>query len=162
TRPPTRTSGPAIRSARAAPRSARSPAGRDATPATSTCARSSSWTNWRARSNSRRDRSPPEPQAREGTMSIDQTRQLFYAGPPTEATAAAAEEVRKQASDLAARLFLTELLCFAGDLERADKQLDLISSQDPKQGYGVALVRQLIRAEQARQQLFTEGRLPEF
>jgi type VI secretion system protein ImpE len=95
-------------------------------------------------------------------MSTDKSLPLFYAGRLTDAIAAAAEEVRKQPADVPARIFLTELLCFAGDFERADKQLDLVSQQDPKQAYGVALVRQLLRAEQARQQLFTDGRLPEF
>lgn len=95
-------------------------------------------------------------------MSTEQALQLFQAGKLTDAIASAAEVVRKQAKDVSARACLAELLCFAGDYERADKQFDLISEQDPTQGYGVALIRQLIRAEQARQDLFSSGRVPEF
>ena len=57
---------------------------------------------------------------------------------------------------------LAELFCFAGQWNRADGQLDVIGEQDPQAMPGVALFRQLLRAEQARQQFHTEGRLPEF
>jgi len=54
------------------------------------------------------------------------------------------------------------LLCFAGDWERADKQLDLLMHQDASLLPGVLLFRQLLRAAKAREQFFKEGRLPEF
>jgi type VI secretion system protein ImpE len=57
---------------------------------------------------------------------------------------------------------LSELLCFAGDLQRADKQLDTIMQQSPETAMQVTLRRQLVRAETARQQFFGQGRLPEF
>src|SRR5262249_44059097 len=60
------------------------------------------------------------------------------------------------------RVFLGELLCFAGDFERADKQLDALGQLVPEAALGVALFRQLVRGEQARQQFFSEGRVPEF
>jgi type VI secretion system protein ImpE len=87
---------------------------------------------------------------------------LYYAGRLQDALAAANEQVRRQPTDLSARGFLCEMLCFAGEFERADKQLEVISTQDPALGVGVAQFRQLIRAEQARQQFFAEGRPPEF
>jgi len=95
-------------------------------------------------------------------MSTAQALQHFQAGRLGDAIAAAGEAVRKQATDVEARGFLAELLCYTGDFERADKQLSLIGEQDPKQGYGVALMQQLLRAEQARQELYTSGRVPEF
>ena len=53
---------------------------------------------------------------------------------------------------------LAELLCFAGDFERADKQLDAIGAPGPADGRGrSALFRQLLRAEQARQQFSRRG-----
>src|SRR5262249_31933199 len=65
-------------------------------------------------------------------------------------------------TDRGIRGFLCELLCFSGDLERADRQLDALLHQDPEVMAGIGLFRQLIRAEQARQQFYTDGRLPEF
>src|SRR5205085_1286696 len=40
--------------------------------------------------------------------------------------------------------------------------LDAIAQLDPKTTVAVALFRQLVQAEQCRQQFYTEGRLPEF
>ena len=87
---------------------------------------------------------------------------LFHAGKLQEALAAALEEVRQHPTDSGRRLFLAELLCFSGELERADNHLDALGQQDPQTVAGVHAFRQLIRAEQARQEFFTEGRLPEF
>jgi type VI secretion system protein ImpE len=89
-------------------------------------------------------------------------KQLFEAGKLAEALAAAGDEIKKRPLDEACRWFLAELLCFAGELDRADKQLDLISTQDPKSIAGAALFRQLVRAELARQEFFRDGRVPEF
>jgi type VI secretion system protein ImpE len=86
----------------------------------------------------------------------------YQAGQLQEAITAATEEVRKSPTDTGKRGFLCELLCFAGDLERADRQLDALGHQDPQVMVGVGLFRHLIRAEQARQQFYAEGRLPEF
>jgi len=86
----------------------------------------------------------------------------YKAGNLPEAITQALEDVKKHPSDSGKRGFLCELLCFAGDLERADRQLDALGEQDPQTMTGVSLFRQLIRAEQARQQFFTEGRLPDF
>ena len=95
---------------------------------------------------------------RESSMTA---KQLFEAGKLAEAVAAAGDEVKKRPLDESCRWFLCELLCFAGDLDRADKQLDLISTQDPKAVAGAALFRQLVRAELARQEFFREGRVPD-
>jgi type VI secretion system protein ImpE len=88
--------------------------------------------------------------------------ELFRAGKLTEAVAAAADEVKKHPSDTARRLLLAELLCFTGDLERADKHLDAASGGDPQSMTWIIAFRQLIRAEQARQGFHSEGRLPSF
>ncbi|HEY8746370.1 MAG TPA: type VI secretion system accessory protein TagJ [Tepidisphaeraceae bacterium] len=86
----------------------------------------------------------------------------FQAGCLNDAISAAADQVRNKPGEIAHRWLLCELLCFAGDLERADKHLDLIGNQDPRAASTAALFRQLIRAETARQQFFTQGRVPEF
>ncbi len=88
--------------------------------------------------------------------------ELFAAGKLHEAVAALSQELRAHPLDSGQRCFLVELLCFTGDWERADKQLDTLGHQDPQTMPGVVLFRQLLRAAQARQQFFTEGRLPEF
>ena len=88
--------------------------------------------------------------------------ELYTAGQLTEAIDAMSEEVKGNPTDQTRRGFLAELLCVAGDLERADKQLDVLSKQDPQAAVGFGLLRQLVRAEQARQQFYSEGRVPEF
>lgn len=88
--------------------------------------------------------------------------ELFRSGQLQTAITAATAEVRQQPTNTAARGLLCELLCFARELERADAQLDALSYQDPALSVGVALFRQLIRAEQARQDFFASGRLPDF
>jgi type VI secretion system protein ImpE len=89
-------------------------------------------------------------------------RDLFQAGQLREALAAMIAETKQHPTDTGRRGFLCELLCFAGELERVDKHLDAIGTQDPEAMVGVSLFRQLVRAEQARQQFATDGRLPEF
>ncbi|MGH7074978.1 MAG: type VI secretion system accessory protein TagJ, partial [Stellaceae bacterium] len=71
-------------------------------------------------------------------------------------------EVRSRPNDSGARYILSQLLCIEGELERADKQLDIIAQQEANLAPAVVQLRQVIRAEQARQQFLTEGRLPEF
>jgi type VI secretion system protein ImpE len=94
-------------------------------------------------------------------MSVD-IQSLLQEDKLDEAIAAMNDAVRANPADVNRRANLVELLCYAGNLERADKLLDAISSLDPSTGIGVALFRQLVRAEQARQQFYTEGRMPEF
>ena len=88
--------------------------------------------------------------------------ELFTEGKLREAIPAALDEVKKAPMEPGLRWRLCELLCFAGELERADKQLEAVLSQFPKLATNAILFRQLIRAETARQQLWTDGRLPEF
>lgn len=94
-------------------------------------------------------------------MAVD-IKGLLDAGKLDEAIEAMNAEVRARPTDIDARASLVELLCYAGNLERADKLLDAISSLDPGTALGIALYRQLIRAEQARGQFYQDGRVPEF
>jgi type VI secretion system protein ImpE len=87
--------------------------------------------------------------------------ELFREGKLNAAVEAATADVKRRPTDIAARYTLCQLLCFTGDLERADTHLDAIASQDAQRAIVVAMTRQLIRAEQARRQFFDEGRLPE-
>jgi type VI secretion system protein ImpE len=59
-------------------------------------------------------------------------------------------------------MFLAELFCFTGDLERADTQLNVLFQPDSPDLMVVTLFRQLIRGETARREVFNQGRVPEF
>src|SRR5262245_19732948 len=83
-------------------------------------------------------------------------------GELNEAVAVMNAEVRQHPTDIDRRAILAQLLCFARNLERADSILDSITALDPGAAIGVSLFRQLVRGEQARQQFYAEGRLPEF
>jgi type VI secretion system protein ImpE len=87
--------------------------------------------------------------------------ELFKAGRLTDAIPAAVEAVRAKPTDVASRYLLAELLCFAGEYERADTHLDAVLAQRSDLQLNVSLFKQLIRADQARQQFFSEGRPPE-
>ena len=91
-----------------------------------------------------------------------QAKQLFEAGRLEGAIQSLQAGLRTHPLVEGNRSFLVELLCFAGQWERADQQLEVLSRQQPEAIYGVHLFRQLLRAAQAREQFFTEGRVPEF
>lgn len=87
--------------------------------------------------------------------------ELYSAGNLTAAIAAATEEVKKAPTDTDRRSFLAELLCVAGDLERADLQLDAIARTTTGASPGLPLFRQLVRAERSRVEFHSQGRMPE-
>ncbi len=87
----------------------------------------------------------------------------FYArGQLDAAIDAITQEVKKNPRDFDARGFLTELLCVKGELDRADAQLEALAKLDSAASPGLALYRQLIRAERTRQEVHRQGRAPEF
>jgi len=86
---------------------------------------------------------------------------LFQEGNLTGAIAAMNLQVKEKPADIAIRSQLAELLCVAGDLERAERQFEAIAQQDPKTALQVSSLRQLLRGSQARNQVFRDGRAPE-
>lgn len=86
----------------------------------------------------------------------------YEAGDLEGAIESALQAVKADPGNTAARYLLCEFLCFAGDLERADKQLQTIGRQDHEAMLAVHLFRQLIRAELSRYEHYRAGRLPEF
>ncbi len=88
--------------------------------------------------------------------------ELYDSGRLIEAIEAAFSEVKTKPTEVSRRYFLVVMLCYNGELERADRQLDILSTQHPDTAVGVALLRQLIRAELARHEFHTAGRVPEF
>lgn len=77
------------------------------------------------------------------------------------AVSALSEELRAAPGHVGKRAFLTELLCALGDFERADRQLEAMLALDPDTLLTVATWRQLLRAAQARREVFSAGRAPE-
>jgi type VI secretion system protein ImpE len=70
--------------------------------------------------------------------------------------------VKKNPTDVQARTFLFELACFAGDWERAEKQLDVIGHQNNNALIGSLIYRQNLKAERDRLRLFSDSQKPEF
>ncbi|MBS0987591.1 tetratricopeptide repeat protein [Acetobacter okinawensis] len=86
---------------------------------------------------------------------------FLRAGQLNDAIAAAAAAVRAAPTDIGQRVLLAELLLFSGNLERADVILDATGQIEPSVAVVVSEFRQLLRAETARRQVLTEGRVPE-
>lgn len=79
-----------------------------------------------------------------------------------EALRLAKQSVAATPGDVPARYVLAELLCFTGEFERADAQLDAAAPLDPNHAVAVNEFRQIVRAEVARQDFHARGRVPEF
>lgn len=82
--------------------------------------------------------------------------ELFRAGRLAEAVSALTAEVRANPTDLKRRTFLFELLCFAGEYDRAEKQLGVLAQEGPKSEMGALLYRGALAAERTRQKKFAE------
>ena len=74
-----------------------------------------------------------------------------------EAISALNEDVRRDPLDPRLRTFLFEMLCFAGHYDRAEKQLDVISSAGGNVAVGSLLYRAAISAEREREAFFLNG-----
>jgi type VI secretion system protein ImpE len=86
----------------------------------------------------------------------------FNAGDLSSALEATGAEVRSKPADQKKRTFLFELLCFAGELERAGKQLEVIAQQGADADLAVQGYRNALQAETARRQVFSDNRIPGF
>ena len=87
-------------------------------------------------------------------------RQLFQAGKLNEAIEALSSELRDNPADAQRRTFLFELLCFAGNYVRAEKQLDVLAQAGPDAAMGALLYRSALHAERMRQRMFKESSFP--
>jgi type VI secretion system protein ImpE len=83
--------------------------------------------------------------------------ELFREGRLEEAIEALGAELRDQPADTRRRTFLFELLCFAGNFDRAEKQLDVLARAGPDAEAGTLLYRGALRAERTRQERFEDG-----
>ena len=80
---------------------------------------------------------------------------LFKAGKLSEAVDAQLKEVKAKPADHGQRLFLFELLAFAGDLDRAQRQIEAINYNDMELDAAVLAYRRLLDSERARRRLFS-------
>jgi len=85
---------------------------------------------------------------------------LYRAGRLKEAIDALGDELKKQPLDTKRRTFLFELLCFAGDYGRAEKQLDVLADTNKDAAAGSMLYRAALHAERERQDMFGRDALP--
>ncbi len=85
---------------------------------------------------------------------------LLQAGKLSEAIEALGIELRDNPTDAQRRTFLFELLCFAGNYDRADKQLDVLSGDNPQAGMGGLLYKSALHAERDRQKMFEKETFP--
>jgi type VI secretion system protein ImpE len=91
-----------------------------------------------------------------------QAKELLEAAKLNEAIEQVTSDVKANPVDTSRRTFLFELLCFAGQWERAEKQLDVIGHQSAQAELGAMIYRANIKAENERRRLFAEGVQPHF
>jgi type VI secretion system protein ImpE len=88
--------------------------------------------------------------------------ELYKAGKLKDAIDAQMQEVRNHPGDAARRLFLFELLVFAGDLDRAFRQTEAMNFTEPEMLAALAIWRDLLNSERMRRRVFKEGEKPKF
>jgi type VI secretion system protein ImpE len=87
-------------------------------------------------------------------------RQLFESGKVREAERQLTAYLRDHPGDTGQRTFLFELLCFAGDYDRAAKQLNVLSEESKEAELGAMLYFSALHAEKTRHQLFETEQFP--
>jgi type VI secretion system protein ImpE len=86
--------------------------------------------------------------------------ELFQAGRLTDAVQAMNAEVKSHPTDPDRRTCLFAFLAFTGELDRADRQLDVLGTQDPKMEIGSRVYRNLLASEQDRRNAFEKTSEP--
>jgi type VI secretion system protein ImpE len=86
--------------------------------------------------------------------------ELYKAGRLEEAITALGDALRSDPTDVRRRTFLFELLCFAGQYDRAERQLDVLAREDKDALVGAMLYRGALHAERTRQDMLGPGGMP--
>jgi type VI secretion system protein ImpE len=86
--------------------------------------------------------------------------ELYHAGKLDEAIESLSAELRSNPTDAQRRTFLFELLGFAGELDRAEKQLAVVAQASPEAGMGALMYHSALHAERTRLQMFSDGEYP--
>jgi type VI secretion system protein ImpE len=87
-------------------------------------------------------------------------KQLYQSGQLNEAVRALNVEVRDNPTDVQRRTFLFELLCFTGDYERAEKQLNVLAQAGSHAEMGAVLYHSALHATRVREDLFEKKDFP--
>lgn len=87
-------------------------------------------------------------------------RQLYADGQLEAAITQLGVELRQHPDDVQRRTFLFELLAFAGQYDRARKQLDVLATKGTEVEAGTLLYRAAIEAERVREHMFDTGDYP--
>lgn len=85
---------------------------------------------------------------------------LYQAGKLNEAIQSLSAELRDNPTDVQRRTFLFELLCFAGEYERADKHLNILAGQSKEAQMGAVLYMSALHGERTRHKTFEDGSYP--
>jgi type VI secretion system protein ImpE len=88
------------------------------------------------------------------------SRELYQAGKLDEAVRALGSELRNDPTDMKRRTFLFELLCFTGDYDRAEKQLDILADAGKEAAMGTLLYRSALQAARTRRDMFEKKTFP--
>src|ERR1700676_2477218 len=91
---------------------------------------------------------------------MTKAKELFQAGRVSEAVAVLGSWLRDHPEDVAQRTFLFELLCFAGQYDRAEKQLSVLSQGSKEAQLGATLYYAALHAERERNELFRNQAFP--
>lgn len=88
-------------------------------------------------------------------------KQLVNQGDLSGALAAATAAVKAKPTDLSARTALFELLCFQGNLDRAEKQLAVLADESMEMAYAASMLKALVEAERKRRAVMAGDAEPE-
>lgn len=87
--------------------------------------------------------------------------ELFKAGKVRDSIEALTAYVRDHPSDVAQRTFLFELLCFAGEFARAERQLAVLADGSPERETGAVVYYAALHAEKTRHDVFSKREFPQ-
>jgi len=87
-------------------------------------------------------------------------REYYQAGKLNEAIQALGSDLRNDPANTQKRIFLFELLCFAGEYDRAEKHLEVLAQAGPDAATGALLYRAALAAERSRRDLFEKKEYP--
>jgi type VI secretion system protein ImpE len=94
------------------------------------------------------------------TQSVANANDLYRAGKLDEAIQALGASLRDNPTDSQRRTFLFELLCFAGEYDRAEKQLEVLSQDGKNAQLGTLVYHGALHAERTRDEMFRTGSYP--
>ena len=87
-------------------------------------------------------------------------KELFAAGKVREAEKWLTAHLREHPADTVQRVFLFELLCFAGEYTRAEKQLAVLAGKNAEAETGAIVYYAALHAEKTRQEIFEKQTFP--